>query len=87
MACETVRLPGGVAVIVCGPRRRRPQCNVHGCTRPGDYQCDAPRDGHSRKTCDAYLCVEHRVPQGNDVDYCLKHGGAGGAVQLKLELV
>ena len=86
MACETIHLPGGVAAIVCGPRRRRPRCSVLGCTRPGVYQCDAPSDGHGKKTCDAYLCGEHRVPQANNLDYCPKHA-SGGAVQLKLELV
>jgi len=70
MVCETVRLPGGGAALVCGPRRRRPRCAAPGCAAPSEFQCDAPV---GRRTCDRHLCRRHRTPGGVGVDFCPEH--------------
>jgi len=70
MVCETVRLPGGGAAIVCGPRRRRPRCSAPGCTAPSEFQCDA---AVGRRTCDRHLCRRHHTPGGVGIDFCPDH--------------
>lgn len=74
MPCETVRLPGGGAAIVCHRGRRRVQrCWVPLCEDPATRQCDFPIG--PGKTCDRYLCAAHAVPQGGGRDYCPDHPG------------
>lgn len=73
MTCEHVRIGGTVAIVCTRGRRRRPQCQEPGCTRPGERQCDFPIG--KGKTCDRYLCTGHAVPQGPNRDYCPGHPG------------
>lgn len=72
MTCETVRLPGGGAAIVCN-RRRRVKCSVAGCGAPSQFQCDGAAPQRKSGTCDRHLCAAHRTPQGPGIDYCPEH--------------
>lgn len=69
MPCNSFRIPGGGAAIVCS---RRKSCSV--CGAPSDKLCDYPLTGEKAgKTCDRPLCrrcTAHRPP---DVDYCPAH--------------
>lgn len=76
MACETIKINGGAAII-CGGRRRR--CYL--CTDVSRYQCDFPigryKSGKKKgsvRTCDRHLCnfhAKHGVTNG--VDFCPDH--------------
>jgi hypothetical protein len=79
MKCEWFSLPDGTRGVVCGGRRRTPRCQMPGCTRPGERQCDFPVG--PGKTCDRYLCAGHAVRQGKNRDFCPDHPG-----QLNLAL-
>ncbi len=87
MICETVRLPDGVAAIVCSGRgRRRKRCACGGLTVA---LCDYPiqlrdREGDvPEKTCDKPLCTRCAVRVAKNVDYCREHPLPKGA-QLTL---
>jgi hypothetical protein len=76
MPCEWVKPPnGGVAIVkLSGRRRRKQKCGEAGCTNEAQYQCDGKvKRGWSEKTCDAWICEDHRFPAGEDIDYCPRH--------------
>jgi hypothetical protein len=75
MTCEIVTLPGGGRAIVRYSGRRLPRCEMPGCRRPAERQCDYPIA--AGKTCDRYLCRDHAVRQGRNRDFCPDHPGQG----------
>jgi hypothetical protein len=84
MPCEHIKMPGGATAIICTGRARRRRCSVHGCSNPGERQCDAKVDG---KTCDKYLCTAHAVHvRGKDIDYCPDHPEVRASLQGSLAL-
>ena len=68
MSCETVKLPGGGAAIVCS-RRRSYRCCA--CTLAGGMQCDWKLT--PTKTCDAYICPDHALEVAKDKHLCPTH--------------
>jgi hypothetical protein len=88
MTCQPVKLPGGVAAIVCSRSRRRPKCSEPGCDAPGEFQCDAPVAGKKSGTCDRYMCRAHRVPRRPGIDFCPGHASMsprGDQISMGLE--
>jgi hypothetical protein len=70
MTCETVKLPGGGAAIVCSRSRKRPyRCGF--CTLAGGLQCDWKLG--ATKTCDALICPEHALEVAPDKHLCPVH--------------
>jgi len=84
MACETIKLPGGGAVIVCRGRARAARCQVSGCRRSGvalcDHKLEAYQDG---RTCDLRLCDLHRTRTGPDADLCPYHAQQARAAGVR----
>lgn len=71
MRCQTIRMPDGTAMIVCGGRApRAARCQVAGCTVPHVALCDHPM---ASGTCDMRLCGRHRVELGAQDDRCPDH--------------
>lgn len=75
MTCEHVVLrdaAGNVtgSGILCsrGRRRRFLPCAV--CGRPSSRQCDGPRPGVTRPTCNRYLCDHCATSVGAELDLC-----------------
>ncbi len=74
MRCQTVRMPDGTAMIVCGVRApRAARCQAAGCSRTHVALCDHPMG--NGKTCDMRLCGSHRVQLGPEDDRCEDHAG------------
>lgn len=72
--------PDGSVVtgIACGRSPFQP-CSVPGCRRHATFRCDFPLQRASdwkrsqRRTCDRWLCPQHRKSVGPDRDYCPVH--------------
>lgn len=84
---QYVELAGGIVahVKIAKPRRRR--CSALGrlgvrCDRTGTLQCDY--QVAVGRTCDAYICGQHAVSVGPDVDHCPKHANRQGGLFTSL---
>ena len=69
MGCETVKLPGGGAAIVCGRGRRKYRCCA--CTLAGGLQCDWKVS--PTKTCDRFICPDHAKEVAPEKHLCPEH--------------
>lgn len=76
MTCETVKVPGGVA-IVCGTRQR---CK---CGRKATLLCDWKVPTRKSGTCDAPTCARCATSPAPDKDLCRKHAEAFAAWKAK----
>ena len=72
MRCTVVRLAGGQAAIVCGPRRRPKPCPCRS-GYPATLLCDWKVSGKKSGTCDAPLCEACTQVPAPDKDLCQKH--------------
>jgi hypothetical protein len=72
MACRSIPVPGGIAIL-CGPKQRVKPCSVPACGRPGAFLCDHPVTGRKTGTCDAALCVQHTTRVAFEKDLCGPH--------------
>ena len=70
MGCATVRFANGSTAIVCGRGKGSAKpCVV--CGGMANLQCDHPRRPKpSRARCNAWMCQEHAVHVGEDLDWC-----------------
>jgi hypothetical protein len=69
MRCELIKLADGSGAIICGREPlSRSTCCV--CGAVVHYQCDAPAPTKKSRTCDRFLCSEHRHSQSRGVDFC-----------------
>lgn len=92
MTCTPIRMSDGTVGIICTRvRQRRRICQVPGCFRPAERQCDFKLDRLRYKrnsgstTCDHWLCVRHAVNFG-DKDYCPHHDLQDVPKQLSFDL-
>jgi ribosomal protein L34E len=90
MTCRIVKIPGGVSVIACGPRRPKknePRC--HRCNAPAPYLCDFVTGTEDRgiatikKTCDRPMCDTCRVPIAGGKDVCRPHYQEFGTIAAR----
>ncbi len=81
--CETVRLPDGTAMIVCGVRHRKPPACAQ-CGRPSSRLCDGPpARGQKATTCSKPLC--HRCAHAKGaLDFCDAHADTPVSARLPL---
>ena len=92
MGCAAVRFFDGGPAIVCGRGAGSPKpCSV--CGEIATLQCDHPtRPKPSRARCNAWMCAEHAVHVGEDLDRCppcaqldaLLGGGVPGYTDVRL---
>lgn len=76
MRCSTLDLEDGTIAVICGGRRKPPQC--HYCVNDSEYECDFPIGRKNllgeRRTCGRHLCAYHREKGiTKDVDFCREH--------------
>ncbi len=69
MACRGIKLPNGGAAIVCGPRKRRRNCDR--CGAKATLLCDWKTD--AGKTCDRPICTACAEEVGPDKHLCPDH--------------
>lgn len=71
MACRTVNLGHGPAIICTGRGAQARKCHVATCRNPATVQCDFVEEGGS--TCDTYCCRSHARKMGDSRDFCVHH--------------
>jgi len=79
MACNTIKLSNGMAMIACG--RGGPYCHQMNCRHLSEFQCDFPigkyksgkRKGE-RRDCNRHLCADHAIHGVTPgIDFCAEH--------------
>lgn len=84
MPCQTVRMPGGGAAIVCSRTKPKRRC---GCGKPATRECDwivgqKTFTGPAR-TCDAPLCASCTHEPAPEKDLCPVHAEQWRARQAR----